>query len=77
MIGVGEEPDFAGVDQAAEQLDNLLKDRQVSSAHGVSVHQECKRIAADVQGALRTLKGSARANATKKRGATNARDKLR
>jgi hypothetical protein len=55
------------LDKVAEQLDNLLKDRQVLSAHGASVHQECKSISADVQGALKTLQGNAAANATKKR----------
>jgi hypothetical protein len=66
---------FPQMDKAAEQLDNLLKDRQVLSAHGVSVYQECKSISADVQGALRTLQSNAAANATKKRGATGARGK--
>jgi hypothetical protein len=55
------------LDKVAEQLDNLLKDRQVLSAHGASVHQECKSISADVQGALKTLQGNAAANATQKR----------
>jgi hypothetical protein len=59
--------------QVVEQLEGLLKDRQVLSAHGVSVYQECKSISADVQGALRTLQSNAAANATKKRGATGAR----
>ena len=64
------------MDKAAEQLDDLLKDRQVLSAHGASVHQECKSVAADVQGALRALQGNAAANATKQRGATIARGKF-
>jgi hypothetical protein len=63
------------MDQVVEQLESLLKDRQVLSAHGVSVYQECKSISADVQGALRTLLSNAGANATKKRGATGARGK--
>src|SRR5262245_51919482 len=33
---------FPQMDQVAEQLESLLKDRQVLSAHGVSVYQECK-----------------------------------
>ena len=61
---------FPQVDKVAEQLEDLLKDRQVLSAHGVSVYQECKSVAADVQGALRTLQSNAAANATKDRGAT-------
>ena len=52
-----------------EQLENLLKDRQVLSAQGVTVYQECKSITADIQGALRTLQSNAAANANKKRGA--------
>jgi uncharacterized protein YoxC len=67
---------FSHMDKVGEQLDSLLKDRQVLSAHGVSVHQECKSISADVQGALRTLQSNAAANATKKRGADRARNRL-
>jgi hypothetical protein len=66
---------FPQMDQVVEQLESLLKDRQVLSAHGVSVHQECKSISADVQGALRTLQSNAAANATKKRGETSKRGK--
>jgi hypothetical protein len=66
---------FPQVDKVLEQLDNLLKDRQVLSAHGTSVYQECKSISADVQGTLRTLQGNAATNATKKRGAARARGK--
>src|SRR5262249_4644591 len=66
---------FPQIDEVVEQLENLLKDRQVLSAHGVSVQQECKGIAADVQGALRTLQSNAAANATRKRGATIAKGK--
>jgi hypothetical protein len=66
---------FPGIDKVAEQFDNLLKDRQVLSAQGVSVYQECKSIATEVQGALRTLQGNAAANAIKKRAATGARRK--
>jgi hypothetical protein len=63
------------MDQVAEQLDSLLKDRQVLSAHGVSVYQECKGISAELQGTLRALQTNAAANATRKRGATGARGK--
>jgi uncharacterized protein YoxC len=66
---------FPQMDQVVEQVENLLKDRQVLSAHGVSVYQECKNVSADVQGALRTLQSNAAANAAKKRGATAARGK--
>src|SRR5262249_39007422 len=66
---------FPEVDQLVEQLESLLKDRQVLSAHGVSIYQDCKNIAADVQGALRTLQNNAAANAIKKRDALGARGK--
>jgi hypothetical protein len=67
---------FPQMDQVVEQLENMLKDRQVLSAHGVSVYQECKSISADLQGALRTLQSNAAANATKKRGAARAKGKF-
>ncbi len=63
------------LDRVAERLENLLKDRQVLSAQGVSVHQECKSVASEVQGALRTLQANAAANAAKKRGASAKRGK--
>jgi hypothetical protein len=66
---------FPGMAQVAEQLENLLKDRQVLSAHGVAVLQECRSVSAEVQGALRTLQSNAAANAIKKRAATSARGK--
>jgi hypothetical protein len=59
-----------------EQLENMLKDRQVLSAHGVAVYQECKAITAEVQGALRTLQNNAAARALRKKGATNAKGKF-
>jgi len=67
---------FPQMDKVVEQLDNLQKDRQVLSAHGASVYQDCKSVAVDVQGALRTLQGNAAANATKQRGATIAKGKF-
>jgi hypothetical protein len=66
---------YPQMDQVGEQLEGLLKDRQVLSAHGASVYQECKSVSADIQGALRTLQSNAAAKATKKRGATGARGK--
>jgi hypothetical protein len=66
---------FPQMDKVAEQLENLLKDRQVLSVHGVSVYQEGKSISADVQGAFRTLQSNAAANATKKRRAAGKRGK--
>ena len=67
---------FPQMNKAAQQLDDLLKDWQVLSAHGASAYQECKSVAADVQGALRSLQGNASANATKQRAATIARGKF-
>ena len=66
---------FPELDKVPEQLDHLQKDRQVLSGLGASVHQECKSIAAQVQGALRTLQSNAATNAAKKRGATAAKGK--
>ncbi len=68
---------FPQVDRVVIQLESLLKDRQVLSAHGVSVSQECRSICAAIQAASRTLQSNAAANATKKRGATNLRGKFR
>jgi hypothetical protein len=66
---------FPEMNRVVDQLDNLLKDRQVLSAQGVKVYQDCKTIAADVQGALQTLLANSVANATKKRGAALHRSK--
>jgi hypothetical protein len=60
---------FPEMDQAARQLDCLLKDRQALSAHGASAYQECKSVSAEVQRVLQALQGNAAANAAKKRGA--------
>jgi hypothetical protein len=67
---------FPEMDKVPEELENLLKDRQVLSAQGVTVYQECKSIAADIQGALRTLQSNAAANARKKMGATRKKGKF-
>jgi hypothetical protein len=57
---------FPQMDKVLQQLEHLLKDRQVLSAQGVAVYQECKAISADIQGALRTLQSNAAANTRKK-----------
>jgi hypothetical protein len=67
---------FPQMGQVMEQVENLLKDRQVLSAQGVSVYQECKSISADIQGALRTLQSNAAANKTRSRDATRAKGKF-
>jgi hypothetical protein len=66
---------FPQMDKMVEQLENLLKDRQVLSAQGVSVYQDCKSISADVQGALRTLQSNSAANAKKKKSLPGAKGK--
>jgi hypothetical protein len=57
---------FPQMTKVLEQLENMLKDRQVLSAHGATVYHECKSIAVDVQGILRTLQSNAAARAFKK-----------
>lgn len=66
---------LAQVEEVQRLLENLLKDRQVLSAQGTTVHQECKRVAADIQGAVRTLQSNAAANAQKKRAAMRTKGK--
>jgi hypothetical protein len=67
---------FPQMDKVLVQLENMQKDRQVLSAYGVTVYQECKAIAANVQEALRTLQRNADANAFKKRRAAGAKGKF-
>ncbi len=64
------------INEVGAQLENVLKDRQILSAQGVTIYQECKSISAEAQGALRTLHSNAAANATRKRGASNAKGKF-
>lgn len=52
-----------------DEVENLVKVRQVLSAHGMTVYQEAKNSAADIQGTLRTLQS----NAQKKRVAARAK----
>jgi len=67
---------FSQMGEVPEQLEILRKERLVFSAHGVTVCQECKSIAAEVQQALRTLQSNAAANANKKRGEARAKNKF-
>ena len=62
---------FPRIDEVLKQLEELRKDRQVLSAHGATVYQECRGISAELQGALRTLQNNT-ANAQKKKGATGS-----
>jgi hypothetical protein len=73
---MGPDSPHAQMDKVREQLETLLKDRQVLSAQGVTVYQECHSLSADVQGALRTLQSNAAANARKKMAATRAKGKF-
>jgi hypothetical protein len=50
-----------------DQLGALLKYRQILSAQGVTVHQECRSIAANIQESLRTLQSNAAANQARKK----------
>jgi hypothetical protein len=64
---------FPQMDKVPDQLENLLKDRQVLSAHGLTVYKECQGILVDIQELLRTLQSNAAANARKKRAARGAK----
>jgi hypothetical protein len=66
---------LAQVDKVREQLEKLQKDRQVLSAQGVMVYQECQAVSADIQGALRTLQSNAALNARKKMDAARKKNK--
>jgi hypothetical protein len=67
---------FPEMDKVLAQLENMQKDRQVLSALGATVFQDCKSIAADVQGTLRTLQSNAAARANKKRGGMGPKGKM-
>lgn len=58
-----------------DELEILFKDRQILSAHGVTVTQECKSSLGDTQQALKTLQSNAAKNAQKKRVAIRAKGK--
>jgi hypothetical protein len=49
-----------------DQLENLLKDRQVLSAQGVTVQQECQTISANIHESLRILQSNAAVNKNRK-----------
>jgi hypothetical protein len=66
---------FPEMDKVPEQMDYLLKLRQVLSAQGVTVYQECQSIAGAIQGALSSLLRNAAANAAKKRSAAREKGK--
>ena len=62
----------AEIDEVLKQLEGLRKDRQVLSAQGKTIYQECKGISAELQTVLRTLHGNA-VNAQKKKGAAGSK----
>jgi hypothetical protein len=61
------------IDKVPNQLESLLKQRQALSAHGAAVYEECKRVTASVQRALRTLRSNATTNARRKTSAIRGR----
>jgi hypothetical protein len=67
---------FPQMDKVPEQLEYLLKDRQVLSTQGATVCQECQSISSEIQGALRTLRSNAAANARNKMAATRKKGKF-
>jgi hypothetical protein len=67
---------FPEIDKIAGQLEHLLKDRQVLSAHGVTVCQECQSIYADIQSALKRLQSNAAAKMREKMGEARKKGKF-
>ncbi len=66
---------FAGVDEERERMEHLQKDRQVLSALGTAVCQECRGILSEIQRALSTLQRNAADRARKKRSAGREKGK--
>jgi hypothetical protein len=50
---------FPEIDETAELMETLLKDRQILLGHGTSVLQECQTIASEIQSTLRTVQTNA------------------
>jgi hypothetical protein len=72
---IGTPAELPPASDVVQDLEYLRKDRQVLSAQGMTVYQECKAIAADVQRALRTLQSNAAARASQKKGGTGTKGK--
>ncbi|HLW68049.1 MAG TPA: hypothetical protein VKS79_22215 [Gemmataceae bacterium] len=66
---------FPEVNKVPDQLDYLLKERQILSAQGNTVLQECKSITTDIQRTLRTLQTNAASRARKKMDSTKTKGK--
>lgn len=58
---------FPQIAKVEEELEHLLKTRQVLSAQGAVVYKEYKTVLAEIQAALRTLQNNAATNARRKR----------
>jgi hypothetical protein len=72
---VGTQTPLPPAGEVSQELEFLRKDRQVLSATGQAVYQECKAVSADVQAALRRLQSNAAARASQKKGGTGAKGK--
>lgn len=66
---------FPRMDWEREQLEHLQKDRQVLSAQGNAVYQECRGIVSEVQRAFSTLQRNAADRARQKRSAGREKGK--
>jgi len=73
--GVDTQTSLPPAEEVLQELEMLRKDRQVLSAKGAAVFQECKAIAADIQRALRTLQSNAASRASQKKGGMGAKGK--
>ena len=63
------------MDKAREDLEHLQKDRQVLSAQGTTVNQECRGITSEIQRVLGTLQRNAADRARNKRSAGREKGK--
>lgn len=75
LLKDGVRPDIP-LDEVTDQLERLLKNRQVLSAQGGAAYQECLSVTTAIQGALRTLQCNAASNGLKKRNAARNKGKI-
>jgi hypothetical protein len=66
----------AELDKVQQHLETLQKSRQILSAHGVTIFQECKSLSDGVQAALKTLKSNAAARSRQNQGPPSKRGRL-